>query len=247
MKQIEDIFGYLNEWADVQMAEDWDNVGILVDAGIPVKRVLVTLDITKEVIEEAAEKNCQLIVSHHPVIFRGLKKICKDDPAFVLAQKGISAICMHTNLDAAVGGVNDVLAERLGLEQVRPFAGLGRIGVISPITVEEFAKRCKNSLHTPVMVADAGKKISTVAVVGGSGGEFFREAAMEGADCLLTGEASHHHGLDALDMGISLLLAGHFATEHPIVQEIAKRLEEKFPTLELLCSETNKAPFMLAE
>lgn len=247
MYPVQTILEYLQGWADPQLAEPWDNVGLLVDAGREVKKIMVTLDITRAVVEEAAEQGCELIVSHHPVIFKALKSLNTAQPAFLLAQKSISAICMHTNMDAAEGGVNDVLAECLGMQQVQPFAGLGRVGTIPTVTAQEFAKRCKQLLDTPVLLADAGKPVTTVAVVGGSGGEFFVEALEMGADCLLTGEASHHHGLDALEAGISLVVAGHFATEHPIVQRMADRLQQQFPHAQVVTSRANRAPFAAVE
>ncbi len=247
MYSTQSVLAYLQSWADPQLAEPWDNVGLLVDAGRQVSKIMVTLDITCAVIEEAAEQGCELIVSHHPVIFKALKSLNNTQPAFLLAQKSISAICMHTNMDAAEGGVNDVLAETLGMQQVQPFAGLGRVGTISTVTAQEFAKQCKQLLNTPVLLADAGKPVSTVAVVGGSGGEFFAEALAMGADCLLTGEASHHHGLDALEAGISVVVAGHFATEHPIVQRMADRLKQEFPHAEVVTSLENQAPFAAVE
>lgn len=247
MHQVQAILEYMQSWADEQLAESWDNVGLLVDAGNPVEKILVALDITKEVVEEAEQKGCQLIISHHPVIFKPLRTLNMSQPSFLLVQKGISAICMHTNLDAAEGGVNDVLANFFGLQNVQPFAELGRIGTIQPMSAIEFAKQCKTKLQTPVMLADAGKEISTVALVGGSGGDFFKEAALAGADCLLTGEASHHHGLDSVEMGLSVVVAGHFATEFPVVKEMQKRLSNTFLDMEVIVSEKSKAPFALVD
>ncbi len=245
MQQIQTVLEYMQGWADPQLAESWDNVGLLVDAGGSVDKILVALDITREVVEEAEQKGCGLIVSHHPVIFKPLKGLNASQPAFLLVQKGISAICMHTNLDAAEGGVNDVLAKLLGVTEVQPFAELGRIGKIAPLSAMDFAQRCKEILQAPVMLADAGKQISTVALIGGSGGDFFKEAALAGADCLVTGEASHHHGLDATEMGLSVVVAGHFATEVPVVREMQARLQGAFGDIEVLMSEKSKAPFVL--
>ena len=114
MATTNDIYAEMQRYAPLELAESWDNPGLLVDCGHEVSRVLVTLDITPEVVEEAVAGGCELIVSHHPVIFSPLKKLTPRGVSFQLVQKGISAICMHTNLDAAEGGVNEVLAGIFG-------------------------------------------------------------------------------------------------------------------------------------
>ena len=112
---VQQILGFLRAVAPQELALDWDNVGLLVDAGQPVDGVLTTLDITPAVVREAVENDCQLIVSHHPVIFHPLRTLAADDVPALLMKNGISAICMHTNLDAAPGGVNDTLCDILGI------------------------------------------------------------------------------------------------------------------------------------
>ena len=140
MATTNDIYAEMQRYAPLELAESWDNPGLLVDCDREVSRVLVTLDITPEVVEEAAAGGCELIVSHHPVIFSPLKKLTPRDVSFQLVQKGISAICMHTNLDAAEGGVNEVLAGIFGMRDWEVFAdGCGRVGEVDPITVPELA------------------------------------------------------------------------------------------------------------
>ena len=112
---VQEILQELKAFAPLELACSWDNVGLLVDAGRPVDKVLTALDITAAVVEEAAREGCQLIVSHHPVIFDPMKRITADDIPALLLKNGISGICMHTNLDAAPGGVNDTLADLLGI------------------------------------------------------------------------------------------------------------------------------------
>lgn len=147
MTTVQQIYEEMQRIAPLALAESWDNPGLLVDCGGKVSRVLVTLDITPEVVEEAARKGCGLIVSHHPVIFSPLKKLSGQDVAFRLVKSGISAICMHTNLDAAEGGVNEVLAGFFGMREMEAFAeGCGRVGSIEPLTVPELAKRRRKSL-----------------------------------------------------------------------------------------------------
>ena len=140
---VQQILGFLRAVAPQELALDWDNVGLLVDAGQPVDGVLTTLDIPPAVVREAVENDCQLIVSHHPVIFHPLRTLAADDVPALLMKNGISAICMHTNLDAAPGGVNDTLCDILGIaaEGRESFAeGCGRIGTTMPTTVEALAK-----------------------------------------------------------------------------------------------------------
>ena len=137
---VQQILGLLQTLAPPELACSWDNVGLLVDADTPVSRVLTTLDITAAVVQEAAENDCQLIVSHHPVIFDPLKRIGAGDVPALLLKNNISAICMHTNLDAAPGGVNDTLADLLGMQREgrRNFAeDCGRIGPVEATTVQQ--------------------------------------------------------------------------------------------------------------
>ena len=251
------IYEAMTHIAPLDLAESWDNVGLLVDCGGEIRRVLVTLDITPEVVDEAAAKGCALIVSHHPVIFSPLKKLSAADVPFQLVQKGISAICMHTNLDAAEGGVNEVLAGIFGMREWSVFAeGCGRVGSIDPISVPELAKKAQAELakrcnrpvdgSTPVQVkfADTGKTVRRLAVISGAGGSLFEDALAQEADCLLTGEANHHHACDAKRLGLSLIAAGHYATEFPVTAAVAERLRAAFPELEVLVSCENRDPYI---
>ena len=255
MTTIDSIYQEMQHIAPLALAESWDNPGLLVDCGGGASRVLVTLDITPEVVEEAARKGCQLIVSHHPVIFSPLKKLGGQDVAFQLVKNGISAICMHTNLDAAEGGVNEVLAGFFGMREMEVFAeGCGRVGSIDPITVPELAKkaqqalasRCNQPLDGPavqVKFADTGKTVQRLAIISGAGGSMFEDALAVGADCLLTGEANHHHAIDAKRLGLSLIAAGHYATEFPVTAAVAEKLRGAFPALEVLVSEDARDPY----
>ena len=255
MTTVNDIYAEMQRYAPLSLAESWDNPGLLVDCGGEVSRVLVTLDITPEVVEEAAAKSCQLIVSHHPVIFSPLKKLGPKDVAFQLVQKKLSAICMHTNLDAAEGGVNEALAGIFGMRNWEVFAdGCGRVGEIDPVTVPELAckaqaelgKRCnlpKSGPTVQVKFADTGKTVRRLAVISGAGGSMFEDALAVGADCLLTGESNHHAAIDAARLGLSLVAAGHYATEFPVCAAIADRLRAAFPELDVVVSGENRDPF----
>ena len=244
MTELKEIYGYLKELAPLELAEDWDNPGLLVDCGRPVGRVLTCLDITGPVVREAQEKGCDLVVSHHPVIFRPLKALQEGQVPCLLLKAGISAICMHTNLDAAPGGVNDTLAQWMGLREVEPFAeGMGRIGWIEEMSAHQLAQETARILHARVQWADGGKLIRRLALITGSGGSMLEDAIRAGADALLTGEASHHAALDALAAGVTLVAAGHYATEFPVAQTLATRLGDRFRDLEVLVSETDRDPY----
>ena len=244
MTELKEIYGYLKELAPLELAEDWDNPGLLVDCGRPVGRVLTCLDITGPVVREAQEKGCDLVVSHHPVIFRPLKALQEGQVPCLLLKAGISAICMHTNLDAAPGGVNDTLAQWMGLREVEPFAeGMGRIGWIEEMSAHQLAQETALILHARVQWADGGKPIRRLALITGSGGSMLEDAIRAGADALLTGEASHHAALDALAAGVTLVAAGHYATEFPVAQTLATRLGDRFRDLEVLVSETDRDPY----
>ena len=217
---VQQILGLLQAVAPPALALDWDNVGLLVDAGTPVDGVLTTLDITPAVVREAVENDCQLIVSHHPVIFHPIKSLHADDVPALLMKNGISAICMHTNLDAAPGGVNDTLCDILGIaaEGRESFAeGCGRIGTTMPTTVEALAKFCADS--------------------------YLQEAIDLGADCLVTGEAAHHIALLAKEKGVGLVVAGHWGTEHAVADVLAAHIAKQFPQLAVAHAEADKDPY----
>lgn len=255
MTTVRQVYEAMQAIAPLELAEHWDNPGLLVDCGGQMHRVLAALDITPEVVAEAAAKQCEMIVSHHPVIFDPLKKIGPQDVPFQLVQAGISAICMHTNLDAAEGGVNEVLAGIFGMREWEVFAdGCGRVGEVDPITVPELARkaqavlggRCNRPRSGPavqVKFADSGKIVKRLAVISGAGGSMFEDALAVGADCLLTGEANHHAAIDAVRLGLSLVAAGHYATEFPVCAAIADRLHAAFPELEVRVSGENRDPF----
>ncbi len=244
MPRVEEVAAFIEQLAPPQLAEEWDNVGTLVDCGGEVSAVLVALDITDEVVSEAEALSCQLIVAHHPVIFRPLRRIVRGEVPYKLVRKGISAICAHTNLDAATGGVSDILGAIFGLTEPEAFAGSGRCGLLrEDTTAAALAARCAERFGAPVRLADAGRPVRRLAVIGGSGGGLLDEALAAGADCLLTGEADHHDAIDARQAGLSLIAAGHFATEYPVVPVLADRLEKRFPEMKVHTSRRGRDPF----
>ena len=213
---VQQVFEELRRLAPVELACSWDNVGLLVDAGRPVTRIATALDITPAVVEEAAGRGCELIVAHHPVIFHPLRTLSAGDVPARLLAAGISGICMHTNLDAAEGGVNDTLAGILGIREAEPFAeGCGRIGRVEATSAEALARLCAARLGAHPQYVEADRPIRRLAEVSGAGGSYLEEALALGADCLVTGEAAHHVALAARAHGMGLVVAGHWGTEHP--------------------------------
>ena len=231
MITVNQVYEAMQAIAPLELAESWDNPGLLVNCGGEVTRVLVTLDITPEVVKEAAAKHCEAIVAHHPVIFDPLRRVTAEDVPAMLLQNGISAICMHTNLDAAPGGVNDVLADLLRIENRRDFAdNCGRIGTLNvPTTAQQLAETCSRMLHTHCKFVEADHPVEKLAEVSGAGGSYLQQAIDEGADCLVTGEAAHHIAILAKQKGVGLVVAGHWGTEHPVVFALTDALTERLP------------------
>lgn len=230
MTTVGEIERYLQSLAPPETAEDWDNVGLLVGAAdAPVTDALVCLDITRAAVEEAMRVGAQLIVSHHPVIFHPLRRLPGDVVPYALARAGIAAVCMHTNLDRAPGGVGETLARALGLLELRTapdgFTVVGRLP--RPLPPEAFARQVGERLRTAVRYRPGAGEVSLVGVASGAGGEFLlpaREAFP--LDAFVTGELRHHEWLDAA--GMTVVDAGHYATEVVIVPALAARLGEAF-------------------
>lgn len=241
---VQQVLEEMRRIAPPELAESWDNVGLLVDAGRPVDAILTTLDITAPVVEEAVKQGCTLIVSHHPVIFDPIKRVTAQDLPALLLAGGVSAICMHTNLDAAPGGVNDTLAELLGMRDTIPFAdGCGRIGTVNATSAKALAELCQDTLGPGVHYVEADHPVLRLAEVSGAGGSYWKEALELGADCLVTGEANHHVACDAKQRGMGLVAAGHWATERPVAAVLAKRLSEAFPDIPVTVSRADQDPF----
>lgn len=229
-----EIYDYLNTLAPFDTAEEWDNVGLLVGSPEdPVDSILVTLDATEGALDAADGVGAQLIITHHPVIFSPLKRLDKGSIPYRLAQAGRSVICAHTNLDKAAGGVNDTLAELLGLTDVRPTSdGLCRIGTLpAAVNADALAQTVAATLGCTVRV-NSGDGIRTVAVCGGSGGDFI-DGPAGAADAFVTGEVRHHEWLAANENGLTVIEAGHYATEAPVITTLCSRLAEQFPTLKI--------------
>lgn len=235
--KIKEMLKFLYTVAPKNLACDFDNVGLLVgDENTDIKGVLVSLDCFDEVIDRAEDLGANLIVTHHPVIFDGLKSVTADSLVYKLIRKKISVISMHTNLDQTDGGVNDALLEAIGLydvEQVTTNDGfLIRKGYLDgPEDPYDFARHLKSALGGGVKFTAGDRDITTVAVCSGSGGDFIYDAVNCGADAFVTADVKHHIFLEASRLGISLYDAGHFNTEDPIVSVLCRDIAGAFPEL----------------
>lgn len=237
MTTVQDIVRFLDSVAPFDTQEAWDNSGFLIgSAAQEVTAAALALDITNETVRQAKAAGAQLLISHHPVIFRPLKAVKANDPVYELIAAGLSAVCAHTNLDAAQGGVNDCLAQLLGLTEVEPLPvpsseSLLRRGKLpKEITARDFGALVSEKLGSPAAIVDGGKPIRTVAVCGGAGGDFIGEVAGL-ADAFVTGEAKHHELLLAQQLGLTVVAAGHFETENPVIAPLAQRLSAQFPNV----------------
>lgn len=233
MAKVKDFYGYLNSIAPFETQEDWDNSGMLVgDMDAEVKKVAVVIDITHEEINKAKAIGADLIISHHPVIFNPIKSVTKGSVPYELVASSINALCCHTPLDIADGGTTDSLAKLLGIEVTRTEDPILRLGTVEPTTAENLAGKIAKTLNTKVRYADAGRKIEKIAICTGAGCSLI-EAAGE-IDAFITGDASHHNFLDCVQAGITLIAAGHYETEIVVVPVLVKKLQARFPDIEII-------------
>lgn len=255
--KISEIYDYLNEKFPFALQEKWDNSGLLVNHNSEYcSKLLLTLDITNSVISEAYEKKANLIISHHPVIFDPLKKIDSYNPVYNLVNRGINAICMHTNLDIAEGGTNTVIVKKLSekleiSENIQPFeeigngVGLGYIVELNEtIDSSQFALILKEIFGCKCLkMNDNGKKyISKIAVCSGSGGSLLGLAMVKDCDAMITGDVKHDVWIDANNHCFTLFDCGHFHTENHVLWELRRVLEEKFPLLDVEIAESSVDP-----
>lgn len=250
MTTVKRIYDYINEIAPFETQMDFDNSGILVgDNGQEVTSVIVTLDITKEVIKEAKDKGAELIISHHPVIFNPLKKLQADNVVYLLAQSGISAIAAHTNLDMANEiGVNATLAEYLNLKNIKtlsfynnsPLLNFGELN--RNYSPDEFARYVKEQLNCGCLRYVKGDRpIKTVAYCcGGAGDMIFEAISNAEVDAFISGDIRHHEMLAGKHSGITVIDAGHFGTEDIAIEPFAELLNKQFPEITFNKSDINK-------
>ncbi len=257
MTTVQDVFACLDEFAPVTMKLDFDNVGHLVGhKEAEVHRILVSLDITDAVIAEAKARGANLIVSHHPLLFSPVKTVTDGDrigrKLLQLIESGIAAICMHTNMDAAAGGVNDALAAAVGLEHVEHLTPdsvdaqgnsycIGRIGTLpAPMALPDFLGQLKTALNTAgLRYVDGGRPVHKVGVLGGSGGGELHYAIEQGCDTYITADVKYDVFLEAKELGINLIDGDHFCTENCVCPVMAGLLQKHFPAIPLTISQVH--------
>ena len=226
--KLQKIIDIMEKIAPIESACDWDNVGLMI--GLPdneISKIVISLDFDDNAVEFAINHNADLIITHHPAIFKPLKSIT--DKRFVSAiENGISVYSAHTNLDAALEGVNYALADCLEMYNCTQ-NDMMRIGSIEENSFENVINKIKSQLnvHSVRFVGDLNKVVRKVAVLGGSGGDFITEANKLGCDLFVTGECKYDQAQLADRLGINLIAAGHFETENPVVKKLADILSKR--------------------
>ena len=263
---VRDVLNYVRELAPLELAEDWDNVGLLIGTeDAPITSAMTCLTLTPEVAAEAIRKQAQLIVTHHPVQFRAVKQLTtatsEGRMLMDLIRAEVAVYSPHTSWDSAQSGINRQLAQILGLRSVQPLRpkspvvaeggavaqpiGAGRFGDLpQAMSLGEFAEFAKRQLGvgSTQFVGDPEREVCRVGVACGAAAEFMRDAIREGCDVLLTGEARFHSCLEAQSLGIGLVIPGHYATERPAMVRLAGFLKAQFPELTTWPSEVETDP-----
>ncbi len=230
--KVKELYEKLSDAVPEELRESWDNDGLMccADTTSEVNNVLIALDVTEEIVDYAIERNFDLIISHHPLIFTPITRITEDmhvaRKIIKLITNNVSVFSFHTRLDKVKGGVNDILAGILGLTEVTSFGegDMGRIGILTEdYDLEQFADVVKMSLGADaVRIADAYNPVKRVALVGGDGKSFVKDAIEAGADTYLSGRISYNIMEEASEMGINLIEAGHYFTEYPVTSYLSK-------------------------
>ncbi len=267
---VADCIAWLSDVAPVALAESWDNVGLLLgDKSVPLRRVMTCLTLTPDVAQEGIEAGVDLIVTHHPILFRAVQRVTSEtsegELLLRLIRAGISVYSPHTAFDSARDGINQQLAESLELRDILPlrpvsreerdcatagggeFASLGsgrwgRLASLQPLS--EVLDRCRVQFATPVFpyVGEPARAVQTIAVACGAGGEFIPDAIRTGCDVLVTGEARFHACLEARAAGLALILVGHYASERPGVERLAREIGRAFPGVDVWASRVESDP-----
>ena len=219
------------------MAEDVANLGLQVgDPTAAVTGIMTALDADPDIVEEAAEKGCNVLVTHHPLIYGGIDRITPADrvgaTVMALNRHEVNLLVAHTNLDNGENGVNETLCRLLGVKPEGVFGEVGRIGSCAPIALEQLRLLVQERLCAPALVTPGERTVTRVAVLGGAGGGDVDEAADLGADVLITGEAKHHQWLEAQYRGLAMIVAGHHATEVPVIPVLTEGLQKRINALQ---------------
>ncbi len=237
MTTVKNIYDYINSIAPFDTQEEWDNSGHLIgDFRKEVKKCVMALDATKEVCLFAKEVGADMLLTHHPIIFGGVQDVKSDSAVYILANAGIAGVSAHTNFDMARGGINDNLAELLGLNNIRnvegSFISVGELDM--EMSIDDFAEFVCDKLDCKgIRFTKTDKLIKTVAV-GGGACEEKTPIAMKNADCFLTGDMKYHKMLDACEDGFTVISAGHYETENAAFLMLKDKLEALFADIEFI-------------
>lgn len=234
---VKELYRFLDNRIPRALSCEWDNDGLMCSPDLEreVKCVLLALDVTKDTVKFAKECGADVILTHHPLIFKPLK--CVNDELFAankvirLLDGGVSVFSFHTRLDALRGGVNDALAEKLCVREIEALPDdpdmIGRIGYVNETEIGDFAAFVKEKLGCrTVKCIDSGRKVVKVALCGGDGKDLLKAAYDSGADTYVTGTMSYNSMLDAYDMGINVIEAGHYYTEAPVLDKLCAMIKE---------------------
>ena len=260
--RIADVVSYLEALIPPDLAEEWDNVGLLLgDRRQQLERVMTCLSLTSDVAQEAVERGAQLIVSHHPIMFRPVNRLNNDTREgrmlLQLIAAGVAVYSPHTGYDSAREGINQQLAEMFELREIdvlRPksssaeetqITGSGRQGRLEhSVPLTDFLAMTKErlSIENVQFVGEETLLVERIGIACGSAAEFLSDAHHHHCQLLLTGEARFHACLEARSLGMALVLPGHFATERPAMERLAEMLAETFPTLTIWASDVESDP-----
>jgi dinuclear metal center YbgI/SA1388 family protein len=259
MNTVASVVQFLERIAPLQLAESWDNVGLLWgDRQQPVQKVMTCLTLTPDVAAEAFEKEVDLIVAHHPILFRGAKKITTDSSEgtmlLALAKHEIAVFSAHTAYDNCEGGLNDQIARLLGLKDVLPLkentqgpqlSGSGRMGTFpQPCSLREILKQLEQAWKISAIpyVGNLDHNVEKIGIVCGSGGEYLTDAIRQGCQVFLTGETNFHNSLLARNSNIGLILPGHYASERHGMEFLAHLIRQAFSAIDCWASEVETDP-----
>ncbi len=252
--KLNEIYNYIDTFAPFSTQDGFDNSGLLVESGeTEITKAAICLDITNEVIEEAHSCGAQLIISHHPVIFHKLAALDPKSPVFRLVKYGMSAICVHTPIDMASGGISDMMYGLMdfGSPEGAPVLhvvhhgsgiGYGKVKTLeTPISARELAEKAKNVFGcTSLRFTDGGKPIKTVAVCSGAGNDEIYTCIEKNIDAIITGDVKWHGFVDAKNAGVTVIDAGHYNTEVIVCELFLQKLAERFPEVGFFIPAANR-------
>jgi dinuclear metal center YbgI/SA1388 family protein len=258
MLTVSAVAEFLEQFAPARLAEEWDNVGLLVgDSARPVERIMTCLTLTADSMAEATAERADLVVTHHPLPFRPLKRVTTETPEgrllLALIEARVAVYSPHTAFDSTARGINERLAAGIGLIGIAPLVSIGEDATLgsgrcghfaTPLRLSKLAERLAAflSVESLQIVGSPDREVSRVAVGCGSVGDLLAAAREHGCECLVTGEARFHTCLEAEATGIAMILAGHFASERFAVEALAGVLAEQFPDARVWASRRERDP-----